>query len=86
MVAPRTGGRGLKLTYRMVVKGGRRRPPHRGAWIEIMFAIQFQKSAGVAPRTGGRGLKYCDTDSVQTDIEVAPRTGGRGLKCCGIWW
>ena len=33
------------------------RPPHRGAWIEILTCISKKSVIGVAPRTGGRGLK-----------------------------
>ena len=39
-VAPRTGGRGLKCGHRGAVCLGKRRPPHRGAWIEILCAYQ----------------------------------------------
>ena len=36
-----------------------RRPPRRGAWIEIVSsATPCPKIARVAPRAGGRGLKF----------------------------
>ena len=39
-------------------KGYNGRPPHRGAWIEIVSGSPSSGSKSVAPRTGGRGLKY----------------------------
>ena len=34
-----------------------RRPPHRGAWIEMDMQVNKIVELEVAPRTGGRGLK-----------------------------
>ena len=56
-----------------------RRPPHRGAWIEMPKATEFCEAVKVAPRTGGRGLKY-PSAYCSCNVRVAPRTGGRGLK------
>ena len=36
-VAPRTGGRGLKSFCTMFINLSACRPPHRGAWIEIVI-------------------------------------------------
>ena len=60
-VAPRTGGRGLKCYFGCGEYGGKSRPPHRGAWIEIVRDIPYADLKPVAPRTGGRGLK-CQTN------------------------
>ena len=57
VVAPRTGGRGLKYTASDLKQLQSRRPPHRGAWIEIRDHTSLIAIPSVAPRTGGRGLK-----------------------------
>ena len=40
-VAPRTGGRGLKYESRHIKSSKRCRPPHRGAWIEILPVVDL---------------------------------------------
>ena len=37
IVAPRTGGRGLKYKTLIQSQNDLSRPPHRGAWIEIEY-------------------------------------------------
>ncbi len=62
-VAPRTGGRGLKYDHSTrITKDAKRRPPHRGAWIEIDSGDAATGDVMVAPRTGGRGLKSANVE------------------------
>ena len=52
-VAPRAGGRGLKLLNEPVYKPFRGRPPRRGAWIEICVIQRLNCFAsGRPPRRG----------------------------------
>ena len=52
-----------------------RRPPHRGAWIEIFTVILNIVQVNVAPRTGGRGLKF---PSLKTAVKKLRRPPHRG--------
>ena len=52
-VAPRTGGRGLKCQQQVLVLRARRRPPHRGAWIEIpCYKRERARGHGRPPHRG----------------------------------
>ena len=57
-VAPHIEGRGLKWETETLIYGCRRRPSHRGAWIEIYRNCADVVIDGVAPHIEGRGLKY----------------------------
>ena len=52
------------------------RPPHRGAWIEIVFVKYRELLASVAPRTGGRGLKCKILYEHFVNIASPPAQGG----------
>ena len=54
-----------------------RRPPRRGAWIEIsMTSRHVLNSARVAPRAGGRGLKFKIHTLPESLHESPPAQGG----------
>ena len=71
----------MKYDLRHYYASVMRRPPRRGAWIEIdLEALNFERIP-VAPRAGGRGLKCHGASREVFGVAVAPRAGGRGLKC-----
>ena len=79
-VAPRTGGRGLKLNVMMVALLVFCRPPHRGAWIEMRYLRKGWTVVSSRPPRRGAWIEIFRLRSKEFYCDVAPRAGGRGLK------
>ena len=58
---------------------GKRSPPSRGAWIEIVGWYAVDRNRRSRPPRGGRGLKYLGMVYIERGYGRPPR-GGRGLK------
>ena len=53
-----------------------RRPPRRGAWIEIEEIADLCCGDTVAPRAGGRGLKWIKLRRIEDLDRSPPAQGG----------
>ena len=62
----------IKKAYRTTA----RRPPRRGAWIEMRWALEKFIAQGVAPRAGGRGLKSRVNQLIDYALKSPPAQGG----------